>query len=699
MMRRTPDGVVNVDELDAGHSMAFFNYTGNAWLAQRTGAGLTRHQDSAFVSVSGGFNAGRWQYRQQGHFSAGTGRAPHWHNLSSHLQRPLPGWRSQLTLGQAYTRGNFFSGLAYTGLRLGSDERMLADRQRGYAPVVRGIASSHARISIRQKGRMLYQTSVASGPFAIDDLPATSEQGDLEVTIEEADGSVRQFKVPFAALPESLRPGQWRYEFTLGRTRGYADNHTFADLGWRRGLSNRISLGLAARAAAGYQALGSDLVLATRFGAFGLNLRHSRAHSPEGDQPGRAGSGWMGGLDYHHTITRSDTQLGLASWRYSSARWRELGDLLASRRDGGMDGARPRTRLTVQVNQPMGRYGQLSLSASGHNWHQSARSERQWQAGYGMTFSSGLSMSLAFTRQYTTAPVRGAAPGQPPQAGAQGNAVYLSLAMPLGRRARSSISASVHHSADGGSQRDIDASGSVARVPGLSWHLGASRQQAQRQTVWNGSVQQRLATANLGLSASCGPQYWQAAGNIQGALVVHGGGVTLGPWLGETFALVEAKGARGARLGGGQGSRIDRHGYALEPALTPYRQNRVFLDPQEMSGTVELDDAEQRIAPLPGASVKLSFRTRRGQAFLIQVALPGGQRLPPGTRALDADGHVAGMLGQGNWLYLRSEHASGRLQLRWGEGAKERCWVGYASEAGNEVPEVRLRAECVVDVE
>jgi len=112
---------------------------------------------------------------------------------------------------------------------------------------------------------------------------------------------------------------------------------------------------------------------------------------------------------------------------------------------------------------------------------------------------------------------------------------------------------------------------------------------------------------------------------------------------------------------------------------------------------VELDDAEQRIAPLPGASVKLTFRTRRGQAFLIHVELPDGQRLPPGTQALDADGRAAGMFGQGNWLYLRSEQTQGRLQLRWGEGDEERCWLGYDGSDKTDAAVVRLRAKCEVE--
>jgi outer membrane usher protein len=42
------------------------------------------------------------------------------------------------------------------------------------------------------------------------------------------------------------------------------------------------------------------------------------------------------------------------------------------------------------------------------------------------------------------------------------------------------------------------------------------------------------------------------AGNVRGALAVHAGGITLGPYLGDTFALIEAKGAEGARLFNGQ---------------------------------------------------------------------------------------------------------------------------------------------------
>jgi len=265
----------------------------------------------------------------------------------------------------------------------------------------------------------------------------------------------------------------------------------------------------------------------------------------------------------------------------------------------------------------------------------------------------------------------------------------VSLSMPLGRAAQASFSSGYRHDSSGGGHHDADISGSLARVPGLSYHIGASASQHQR-TV-HGNLQQHLSVANVGISASRSAQHWQAAGNVQGALVVHGGGLTFGPWLGETFALVEAKGAHGARVWGL--SRIDRHGYALVPSLMPYRDNRIFLDPQEMAGTVELDGAEQHTAPLPGAAVKLDFHTRRGQALLIHVEPPDAQALPPGTEAFSADGRAVGMLGQGNWLYLRSEHPRDRLQLRWGES--EQCWLSYDARTQPAAPLLRLREKCV----
>jgi len=681
LMRHSPPNVVAADELDAGQRLLFFNYMGNAWHAERSGRIWAKHQDSAHLSLTGGANFGLWQYRQQGHLSLNRISSPHWHNLSSRLQRPLPGIGSQLTLGQLYTGGHFFSGLAYHGASLANDERMLAEDQRGFSPVVRGVAASNAKVTIRQKGREIYQTTVAPGAFVIDDLTPASRNGDLEVIVEEADGTVNTFKVPFSALPQSLRPGRGHYNLAFGRTRNNVGNSYFADASYRRGVSNTISAGTGVRVAVGYQALAADAVYLSRAGAIGLTVSHSRA-----SVPGRkAHAGWRAGLSYSHTFAPTHTHFALAAYRYSTASYRDLNDVLGERfanRTGGVwqsDSYRQRARFDISVNQTLGEYGYLYLSGSMHNWHYSHQHERQWQLGYSTMLAGRIGFNLSLLRQYTAfAPVG--------QALRRDDQLNLSLSMPLGS---GGISTGYSRSGSNGNQYDMALSGSGERS---NWHLGANR--AQRKIGWNLGLQQQLPNANLGFNYSRGPHHWQLAGNVQGAFVVHGGGLTFGPWLGDTFALVEAKGAKGARVGGHGRVRVDRFGYALVPSLTPYRYNRVFLDPQDAD--IELENAEQRSAPYAGAAVKLTFQTRHGQALLIHVNAPEGQSLPPGTPALDAAGNVVGLLGQGNWLYLRSESGRGQLYLPWGR-QDQRCRLVYDSTHAPVVPLVRLQVQCLAE--
>nr|WP_255324633.1 fimbria/pilus outer membrane usher protein [Budvicia aquatica] len=51
---------------------------------------------------------------------------------------------------------------------------------------------------------------------------------------------------------------------------------------------------------------------------------------------------------------------------------------------------------------------------------------------------------------------------------------------------------------------------------------------------------QQMSAATVGGSVSQGQDYTQGGMSVRGATVLHGGGLTFGPYLGDTFALVEA---------------------------------------------------------------------------------------------------------------------------------------------------------------
>lgn len=687
-LKKIPRGFVNPDDLDAGSTLGFINYLTNYYHVSWSGTGSQR-QDSAWVSLNGGFNLGMWQYRQLSNVRWSNNTGTDWTRVQSYLQRPLPTLNSQMALGELTTRGQLFSGLSYKGLSLSTDERMRPDSQRGFAPVVRGTAASNAKVTIFQNGKQLYQTNVAPGPFEISDLYPTSYNGDLTVEVTEADGSVSRFSIPFSAVPESMRPGNSRYQFALGRTNNSGDNALFSDLTWQYGFTNALTGNSGLRLSDSYQSATVGGVYGSYFGATGLGLTYSHAQLPYSGYT----DGWMAYLSWSKTLQPTGTSITLAGYRYSTSGYRDLSDVLGLR-SAGKRGTewesstyRQQSRFTVSLSQNLSHWGNLYLSGAVQNYRNGRRSETQLQSAYSNNFSNGTSYTLSISRQYSS---------QSYDAGKSQTMTALSISIPLGsERNTTTLNNTLTRSSDGGSQYQSSVAGMIDDAQTLSYNVGIQRDQPSHTTVINGGMQKRTPLLNFGMNASRSADYWQASGNAQGAVALHSGGVTFGPYLSDTFALVEAKGASGARIFNSQQSTIDSNGYALLPSITPYRYSQITLDPQGMEGNAELVENEQRVAPVAGAAVKLVFRTRTGNALLIKTRMPNGEVIPPGSDVLDREGVVIGMVGQEGQIYVRTEQTEGELFVNWGEEPQERCSFPYKiPEAKSTHPLIKLTSIC-----
>lgn len=79
---------------------------------------------------------------------------------AAHGERDLTRWQSELTLGDTFTSGDVFDAVQFQGISLASSDAMLPDSQKGFAPTIRGIARTNARVTVRQNGYVLYQTYV-----------------------------------------------------------------------------------------------------------------------------------------------------------------------------------------------------------------------------------------------------------------------------------------------------------------------------------------------------------------------------------------------------------------------------------------------------------------------------------------------------------------------------------------------------------
>ncbi|WP_239663685.1 fimbria/pilus outer membrane usher protein [Enterobacter bugandensis] len=687
MLLSRPKDYVNPDKFQTGNNVGFLNYVSNYYhvsYSDSRGSNL----DSLWLSLNGGINIASWQYRQISNLNWNKETGYQWNNVRQYVQRPLPAFNTQLMAGQLITNGKFFSGMSYNGLNLSSAEEMLPQSQRGYAPLIKGIASSNAKVTIRQNGQDIYQTTVPPGAFEINDLYPTGGNGDLTVVITEADGTIKTFSVPFSALPESIRPGMSKYNLALGRVRDTDVTTEFGDFIYQRGITNALTANGGLRMAKNYTAYVFGGVHASRIGAIGADATYSTAKLSDD----RTSQGWMSHLSWSKTFSATGTNLSLASYRYSTAGYRDLLSVLGDRNRiytgnewlNYTSGQRERWDLTL--SQTLGDFGTSYINAATQSYRDGRSRDTQYQLGFSKMLGRNISMNVALTRQRV---------GTYNDRGHVENAAAVSFSIPLFSDSPRpvSFSTSYNHSNSGGVQYQASASGMADDNQTTSYSITAIRDQKYQQNVFSGSLQRRLPKASLAASASKGQGYWQTSANAQGALAVHAGGVTFGPYLGDTFAIVEAKGAEGARIFSSDQTVIDNNGYALIPALTPYRYNNISLDPKGMQGHAEIIDSQKRVVPVAGAAVNVSFKTRTGTALLITVTSREGNILPMGTQVYDQQGEAIGITGQGGQVYVRVPDTSGELLAEWGNGKK--CYIPYTlSEDEINAEIVNLSATC-----
>lgn len=710
LMDRKPRGYVSPEEWNAGSSMAFVNYDGSYYRSDYSGVASST-SDYGYLGLNGGINVGLWRLRQQSSYrysNYGGEKTTELSNIRSYAQRALPGMRSEMTVGDSFTPGNLFGSMAYRGVQLSTDDRMLPDSMRGYAPQVRGVAQTNARVIVSQNGNTIYETSVAPGPFIIDDLYGTSYQGDLNVQVVEADGRVSSFTVPFSAVPESMRPGQSRYSASIGQARYYGDGKDlFADVTYQRGITNRLTANTGARVAQDYLAVLGGGVLASDIGAFGANLTFSSAKVENNQQK----QGWRAEANYSRTINPTGTTVTLAGYRYSTEGFRDLGDVLgvrAAEQDGTTwtsSTYQQRNQFTTTISQSLGDYGNLYLSGSTSDYYDGSSRDTQVQFGYSDHYRD-LSYNLSYTRQKSVHVNQALFDDQQTpdfitrndSSVTNNNVLMLTLSMPLGSgsNAPNLSTSATHRSGDNkGDSYQTGLSGTLGESRTTSYSVNAGRDSDSRATDLGASVQKQLPSVTVGATYSQGQDYQQASGSARGAAVLHSDGLTFGPYLGDTFALVEAKGASGASVLGGQGAKIDDSGYAVVPSLTPYRYNPVGLDPTGINKQAELVETEQRVAPYAGAAVKVSFKTLAGHALLIKAKQADGSPLPLGANVLDSKGVNIGMVGQGGQLYARADGEQGRLIVQWGDTADEQCQLPYDLKGlDTEQALIRLEANC-----
>lgn len=665
---RQPRGYVDPQYWDEGVNAALLQYNANVFRGESRGDAST----SGFLGLTAGLNWGAWRLRHRGNLTHEPESGNRYQNVQASLQRSLIPLRSQLTLGDAFTDGSLFDSVGIRGIQLATDDRMLPESQRGYAPTVRGIARTNARVQIRQNGNLLYETTVAPGPFVIDDLYPTGYGGDLEVTLTEADGSVHVSRVPYAPAVNALRAGSTRYSLAAGQYRDptSAASPLLLQGTLQHGFTNLLTGYGGVLASEGYAAIGAGMALNTDYGAVGLDLTHATTRLRE--HPDQDGESLR--LSYSKLLEPTSTNITLAAYRYSTKGYLGLADAVGLRQleSGEPVVLRPlqRGKFQATVDQSLGPgWGSFYLSGSVQDyWNRSGR-DVLFQAGYNNSYK-GIHYGVALARQLDLAQ------------GTAENRVTFTASLPLGYGFHApSLTTNVQRDSSGGSSLQATLTGTLGVDNALAYgvNVGRSDTAGTTSSILGGSVSYASPMAALSASASRSNSYTQLSAGISGGLVAYSGGIAFTPSLGDTVAVVEARDAAGARVANGAGLRVDGWGHAVVSSLTPFARNQITIDPHGLPIHIELKSTMQLAVPTAGAVVKVKFETEHtGRTAIIEGRRADGEPLPFGAEVRDASGLTVGTVAQGGRILARGlKEDSGILTVVLDAGNAQQCQLSY----------------------
>lgn len=677
-MQNSARGYIPPDQWDEGIPAALLNYS----FSGNRGS----DDDSYYLNLQSGLNYGPWRLRNNGawRYSQSNGtRHSRWQNIGTWAQRTVIPLKSELVLGDSNTGNDVFDSIGFRGGRLYSSDSMYPDSLQGFAPTVRGIARTPAKIIIRQNGYVIYQSYVQPGAFAITDLNPTSSSGDLEVTVEEKDGSQQRYTVPYSTVPLLQREGRWKYDLVAGDYRsGNSEQDTpfFTQGTFIAGLADGYTVYGGTQLASRYTslALGAGKNLGD-WGAISLDITHARSQLADDSRHEGQSLRFL----YAKSLNRFGTNFQLLGYRYSTKGFYTLDDVAwrtmegyqygESNNDDGVPDVRSYHNLTwnkkgrfqLNISQSLGDYGSLYVSGSEQSYWGTSESNVWYQLGYaggvqGISYSVSWSWNKAVGIDSTD------------RIASVNVSVPFSLFTRHGYRRDSALdrayaTASASRNSDGESSWQTGISGTLLEDRNLSYSVTQGRTD-KNGSSGSASANWQATYGTLGAGYNYARNRHDLNWQLSGGVVAHADGVTFSQPLGDTNVLIKAPGASGVSIENQTGVKTDWRGYAVMPYATVYRYNRVALDTNSMGNNIDIENNVSSVVPTKGALVRAGFDTRVGVRALFTVTR-GNQPVPFGAVVRETQSGVTSMVGDDGQIYLSGLPLEGNLLIQWGNGA------------------------------
>ena len=497
---------------------------------------------------------------------------------------------------------------------------------------IRGEAILPSTLDLYINNALRLQTTIPPGPFAINDLPANSGQGEARVVVRNILGQEQTISVPYYVSPLLLRAGLSSYSYEIGAAR---DNYGLTSNDYGRGLlvatdrygfSDTFTGEVHAEILAAQQTAGLGGVwLMSSLGV--MNAALAASHSDRGD----AALLLLGFERQWHTLAAG------GSVRYAESTFVDIGMVPNS--------LPPVRQVQAYVSLPVPNRGSLSLNYTQQDYRTAAPAhllsvQANWPVGRrGFLGLTGLK------------PLRG---GDGPQFG-------LNFTLAMG--SRSTVSASAVRQ-DHSSETQAQAQQNLPAGTGMGYRVivgtGASEQLDATMQYQNDVGTYALQTARID-------------GQTSTSVEAHGGIALLNDRLyfsrklDESFAVVRVGDFPNVHIYADNQvvAETDATGSALVPRIRAYERNPLRIEQADLPLDVDIDTLEKDAIPYRRSGVRVDFDLHRSLGALVTLVEQDGLPIPVGAVAVVAGNDTEFPVGTKGETYLSGLTQSSLVRVSW----------------------------------
>jgi len=523
-------------------------------------------------------------------------------------RRDEPGTMRSLVVGDSISRPGFYGrAVRFGGIQYGKNFSL----QPGFvaSPLLglQGTAALPSTVDVFLNNQRIASQQVEPGPFTIDNVPAVSGSGTLQLVVRDAFGQERVISESFYGSPSLLAPGLDDYAFSIGaQRRNYGVES--GDYGgaqamalWRRGLSRALTV--EARTEADETVASAGLAADMLLGSFGIASLGAAASS------GDAGGGglWMAGIDRQ----AGRYSVGVRG-TFSTEGFRQVGD--------SPDFTTAERSIAARGSVNLGAWGSIGAAAVSQRYHEPSRPAIDtgtvtWSGRLGKLASLSMSLNRSIGARDDTR-------------------LFAAISVPLGNR--TSLSAGAVEKLSGtpdASRQTVTLNRSLpAYGQGVGYRLYADTDRrseagaslATRSAVFRGEVADLAGTS-------------AARASVEGAVATVGGHTFLARPIADSFAVVSTGGVPGigVQQENQPAGRTDTQGRLVLTPLRAYIPNKVSLDALSAPMGVAIGRSTQVVVPAWRSGVYLEFDVRRGRSALVSLLTADGSPLPTSAKVTD----------------------------------------------------------------